>query len=151
MARKQNRDLWDQWRQHVSGQRASGLSIAAYCQRRGIATATFYAWKRKLQGPPRLRSARQRVTPTSRAGKGDSSPSLRQRPQNVASLSASPRREHDFLQLPIREVRSSPWIELTLIDGTLVRIPQENLTALTTLLCVLRGELPSGSGEARHA
>jgi len=46
----------------------------------------------------------------------------------------------DFLQLPVRGLRSSPWIELSLVDGTLVRIPQENLTALTTLLRVLRGD-----------
>jgi hypothetical protein len=49
-------------------------------------------------------------------------------------------------------VQSSPWIELTLVDGTLVRVPQENLTARTTLLRVLRGDaFDALSGEARHA
>jgi hypothetical protein len=39
-----------------------------------------------------------------------------------------------------------------LVDGTLVRIPQENLAALTTLLKVLRGgNLDAISGEAGHA
>jgi hypothetical protein len=37
-------------------------------------------------------------------------------------------------------VPSSPWIELTLVDGTLVRIPQENTAAFTMLLRVLRGD-----------
>ena len=57
-----------------------------------------------------------------------------------------------FLQLPVRDMRSSPWIELTLADGTLIRVPQENLPALTTLLRVLRGEDrdPTGS-EVRRA
>jgi hypothetical protein len=44
-----------------------------------------------------------------------------------------------------------PWIELTLVDGTVVRIPQENHAALSTVLQILR---PAGSGlvaEARHA
>jgi hypothetical protein len=41
---------------------------------------------------------------------------------------------------------------LTLIDGTVVRIPQENLAALRTLLRVLRGDDADGlSGEVRHA
>jgi hypothetical protein len=61
-------------------------------------------------------------------------------------------RPADFLQLPVRGVRSSPWIELSLVDGTLVRVPQENLAALTTLLKVLRGDnLDVPSGEAGHA
>jgi hypothetical protein len=61
-------------------------------------------------------------------------------------------RPADFLQLPVRGVRSSPWIELSLVDGTLVRVPQENLAALTTLLKVLRGDnLDVRSGEAGHA
>jgi hypothetical protein len=49
-------------------------------------------------------------------------------------------------------MRSSPWIELILADGTLVRVPQENLAALVTLLRVLRGDDPAWLvGEARHA
>ena len=44
------------------------------------------------------------------------------------------------MQLPVCGVRSSPWIELSLADGTLVRVPQENLVALTTLLRMLRGD-----------
>ena len=58
----------------------------------------------------------------------------------------------DFLRLPVQGVRSSPWIELSLVDGTLVRIPQENLAVLTTLLKVLRGDnLDALSGEAGRA
>jgi hypothetical protein len=45
-----------------------------------------------------------------------------------------------------------PWIELTLADGTVVRIPQENHAALGIVLRTLQSE---GGGEpfaeARHA
>ena len=76
----------------------------------------------------------------------------RRGPDDSVAGSASPRRAADFLQLPVRGVRSSPWIELTLVDGTLVRVPQENLTAFTTLLRVLRGDgFDALAGEARHA
>jgi hypothetical protein len=38
-----------------------------------------------------------------------------------------------------------------LVDGTVVRIPQENLAALTTVLRTLRAEGSDGLlGEARH-
>jgi hypothetical protein len=58
----------------------------------------------------------------------------------------------DFLQLPVRGMRTSPWIEMTLVDGTLVRIPQDNLAALIALLKLLRGEDPEmASGEVQHA
>jgi hypothetical protein len=48
-------------------------------------------------------------------------------------------------------MRSMPWIELMLVDGTVVRIPQENHAALSIVLRTLR---PAGGGpltEAWHA
>jgi len=65
----------------------------------------------------------------------------------------SPANEHpsEFLRLPVRGVRSMPWIELTLVDGTVVRIPQENLAALSTVLRTLRPEGGGPLAEARHA
>jgi len=36
------------WRELIEAQPASGLSIEAYCRRRGVSTASFYAWRRRL-------------------------------------------------------------------------------------------------------
>ena len=36
------------WRQVVVRQRASGLSIHRFCMKEGLATATFFVWKRQL-------------------------------------------------------------------------------------------------------
>jgi len=44
-----------------------------------------------------------------------------------------------------------PWIELTLVDGTVVRIPQENHVALGIVLRALRPESSGPIAEARHA
>jgi hypothetical protein len=52
-----------------------------------------------------------------------------------------------FLQLPVTAVRPSPWIELALADGTVVRLPQQNVAALVTVLRVLRGERMELPGE----
>jgi hypothetical protein len=58
----------------------------------------------------------------------------------------------DFLQLPIAVSRGSPWIELALADGTILRLPQQNLAALVAVLRVLRGErLELSGGESGHA
>jgi hypothetical protein len=41
----------EEWRQIIDGQRASGLTVAAYCRDRGITEGAFYAWKRRLRSP----------------------------------------------------------------------------------------------------
>jgi hypothetical protein len=36
------------WRQVLERQRRSGLSVHRFCQQEALATATFYAWQRRL-------------------------------------------------------------------------------------------------------
>ena len=38
-----------QWRRWISDWRASGLSVRAFCERRGLAIPSFYAWRRTLE------------------------------------------------------------------------------------------------------
>src|SRR5438477_9200666 len=38
-----------QWRQWIAEWRASGLSVRAFCDRRGLATPSFYHWRRVLR------------------------------------------------------------------------------------------------------
>ena len=38
-----------QWRRRIAEWRASGLSVRAFCARRGLATPSFYAWRRALE------------------------------------------------------------------------------------------------------
>jgi transposase-like protein len=38
-----------QWRRWIAQWRSSGLSVAAFCARHGLASASFYAWRRTLQ------------------------------------------------------------------------------------------------------
>ena len=38
-----------QWRRWIGEWQASGLSARAFCQRRGLALPTFYAWRRTLE------------------------------------------------------------------------------------------------------
>ena len=152
MAREVNQVLWDQWRQRTERQPASGLSIVAFCQKEGVSQATFHAWKRKLLGPSSTRHSSGEAAAAYRSRKRRVAVPRRRGPQNSVASPAATRHSADFLQLPVRGVRSSPWIELTLIDGTLVRIPQENLAALTTLLRVLRGDgFDALAAELRHA
>jgi hypothetical protein len=38
-----------QWRRWIGEWRATGLSVRAFCERRGLALPTFYAWRRTLE------------------------------------------------------------------------------------------------------
>jgi hypothetical protein len=42
----------EEWRQIIAGQRASGLTVAAYCRDRGIKDSAYHAWKRRLRSMP---------------------------------------------------------------------------------------------------
>ena len=43
---------WHKWRDLIKRQRASGLSVAAFCRRDGVAASSFFEWKRKLGSAP---------------------------------------------------------------------------------------------------
>ena len=38
-----------QWQRWIGEWQASGVSVRAFCQRRGLTVASFYAWRRVLQ------------------------------------------------------------------------------------------------------
>ena len=50
------------WRQALARQRASGLSIRAFCEREGLSEASYYQWRRELarRDRPRHQAPRPR-------------------------------------------------------------------------------------------
>jgi transposase-like protein len=127
------------------------LTIEAFCEQEGVSTSMFYVWKRNLQDSVSAPTASKLVDTSPRPGKKRSRGLRHQRSQVVPANKPATKHPQEFVRLPVRGVRSIPWIELTLVDGTVVRIPQENLAALTTVLRTLRAEGSDGLlGEARH-
>lgn len=129
MSRRTNPALWDQWRQRLKRQGESGLSIAAFCRREELAPQAFHAWKRRLsatRGSGVVRPGRQ---------PGDVAGDQRGPASFATSLGPA-----DFLQLPLARSPQSPWMELVLPDGTVVRVPQENVPAMLAVLRLFRGE-----------
>jgi len=144
--------LWDQWRQRMERQRASKMTVAAFCREEGVSQATFYAWKRKLGGSMAAQKASSKAGRTRHSRRRRAAAGRGQPARNSEARSSLPTRAVDFLQLPVRGMRTSPWIEMTLVDGTLVRIPQDNLAALSALLKLLRGDDPEvRASEVQHA
>jgi hypothetical protein len=140
MARPVNQARWDYWRQVIARQRGSGLSAAEFCRREGVSREGFQVWKRKLRQEA---SAGQESAGLASAECSGKRRPLIQRSRKARPVSARPAMSPPgagFLQLPVTAVRPSPWIELALPDGTVVRLPQQNLAALVAVLRTLRGE-----------
>ncbi len=52
MARPKDLGLEHTWRLRLRRQATGGLSIPEFCEREGVSTASFYAWRRRLAAPP---------------------------------------------------------------------------------------------------
>ena len=152
MAREVNQVLRDQWRQRIKRQRESGLSIAEFCRRENISSHGFYVWRRNLRQAASTRHESRgeaRLQPSRRRGAVVTS---RRRHRSALVAPTVPPCPANFLQLPVTASQPAPWIELAMADGTILRLPQQNLAALITALRVLRGErLELPWGESRDA
>ena len=152
MARQVNQVLWDQWRRRMERQHASGLSIAEFCRRENIPRQGFHVWKRKLRHTASDRQASGEAARVQRSRKRRRIVATRRRSAHAPARSAVPTCPTNFLQLPMTAAQPAPWIELALVDGTILRLPQQNLAALITALRLLRGErLELPCGESGHA
>jgi hypothetical protein len=152
MARKVNQVLWDQWQQRMERQRTSGLSIVEFCRREHVSPHRFHVWKRKMHPTIATRHGSGKAARKQRSGKSRSMVIPRPRRRQALSNPLLAPRPAEFLQLPVTAGQGSPWMELALADGTILRLPQQNLAALVTALRVLRGErverLPGAPGHA---
>ena len=152
MARPVNQVLWDQWRQRMERQHESGLSIAEFCRRENVSPHTFHVWKRKLRHPASVRRVSGEAARAQRSRNRRDVVTPRGGTRHAVAGRTVPTGSPGFLELPVAAVRPSPLIEVALADGTVVRLPQQNLAALVTVLRALRGEsLEPSSGESGHA
>ncbi len=151
MARQVQQALWNQWRQRIERQRDSGLSVAEFCRRENVSSHGFYVWRRKLRQATPKRRELPAIARRGHSGRRRGPvPGQQRRPGVVAP--AVRFGMGGFLQLPAAASPPAPWIELAMADGTILRLPQQNLAALVAALRVLRGErLELPLGEDRHA
>ena len=141
MSRRINQALWEAWRLRLDAQSGSGLTITSFCAREGISPCSFHAWKRKLRGDQPPLSSKSDVPHVATDG---STRGARRQPTRLSLTTNS----SDFLPLPLVAAQASPWIEVALVDGTIVRVPPHNIAALTTVLRFVRGQELGGPEHA---
>jgi transposase-like protein len=124
----------ERWREIFREQRASGLSVAAFCRRAGVPQASFYFWRRKLQYEPR-----QSNGPGSRRSGVHSIPDSDGRPNRGGrGFAASKAARFVEVQLPTEAVAEASVLELRLPgDRFLVIRPGFDRSTLRALVATL--------------
>ena len=143
--------LLTEWRERLKRQAESGLTVEAFCKAEGVSTSVFYRWQRHLRDASAAIAEPAAGGATPRSGKKRGGPTRRGRTKVASVNEPTAEQPPEFLRLPVRGVRSMPWIELTLADGTVVRIPQENHAALALVLRTLRPEHGARFAGEQHA
>lgn len=128
MGRRVDSALWDQRREWVQKQLLSGLSAGKFCRENALNLNNFQAWKR------RLKRSDQNDSPSSQPRSRKKSPLVIAKARGNAESVGHPA----FVQIPTSSVASSPWIEVSLSEGIVVRVPSSNLAALRMVLGVLK-------------
>ena len=128
MGRKKDQKSREAWRKLFEQKQRSGLTVVEFYQRERLSPSAYYAWRRKLHGP------RARQTPPAAVVRGKASQAGRKGKAPESRPSGA------FVQVPLPAAGSTgAWIEVVLADGTVIRLPQQNLAALQTILRSLGG------------
>jgi hypothetical protein len=139
MGRKMDQKLRETWRKLLERKQRSGLTVAEFCAREGLSSSAYYAWRRKLHGPQTRQTPQATVVERKDASTGRNGLVPASRPSGA------------FVQVPLPAASAGAWIEVVLAEGTIIRVPQQNLVALQTVLRMIGGAHATAKEEVRHA
>jgi transposase-like protein len=130
-----DQELRRAWLDRLIRQGASGATVAEFCRREGISEPSFYSWRKRLGRG----AGSQRRAPARRGGGRGAKP---------AAAAVEPRVR--FVQVPLAASPRPAVVELTLADGTLIRVPEHADGALERILGLLLARVGGDAREARH-
>ena len=117
------------WRELIEQQRVSGLGVLAFCQQHGLASSTFFGWKRQLKQEGVLSSDEKPVSAPSSSSKGTSvEPGAKAQasPKGAASTSSAPgmASASTFVEVTAQATDETPDqpVEVVLSDGIVIRV-----------------------------
>jgi hypothetical protein len=125
MARRAESERRAFWQELIEDQSASGLSVLRFCLNRGVSTASFYGWKRRLAGAATRR--------------GQSAKTIKAKAIKAKAIKTKPG-SPSFVAIDLPALASVPsaHCEVLLVDGRRVRVPtgfdRESLIALFAAL-----------------
>ena len=120
MAGRIEESVWEERRAWIDKQQQSGLSVAQFCREHGLHARNFHSWRCRLAASSVGQSA------------------------SLSGTGSGQKAQQAFVQLagPIPVVAfvgsaaagSAAWVEVSLADGIVVRVPASNLAALKIVL-----------------
>lgn len=102
-----NGSLASSWGERLGKQRRSGLSIAEFCRQEGVSAASFYAWRRRLQGMDSVRPRPPMFVPVALAAAEESARGVRIELPGGVILSLPADAPLELVTMTIRAVVSS--------------------------------------------
>lgn len=133
MGRPVDMELREAWRERFARQAASGMTVAEFCREEDVSQASYYGWRKRL--------ARE-AGPMRRRGGGPSG--------SANQWGRRAETEVRFVQLPLASLPQPAAVEVTLVDGTVIRVPGEGRELLERVLRMVLCHVPRGSREASH-
>lgn len=132
VGRRGHRGRWRLWQELIARQRASGVSVRAFCRRERLAEPSFYAWRKRL--------AARRVSTRrgARATKAFAAVRVVEDPSQDRAIARLP--ENAALSAGII-APSVNWVEIELADGVRVRVPPgvDRKTLIDVLVALREG------------
>lgn len=135
MGRPADPELRRSWRERLSRQATSRVSVAEFCREEGVSEASFYGWRKRLG---RGAGANGRLPTDERRGSRRRAPGGPREP------------EVRFVQLPLSALPHSAAVELRLTDGTVIRVPSDASAALQEIMGIVLDRAAGSTGEVRH-
>ena len=124
------------WQDRLARQVSSGLTVAEFCRREGVSAPSLYHWRKRLSveaqeaSSANGRCGRRRPSKTQSQSAG-SRVNDRSAASGISRGSSSLSVEGPgFVPVSLPASPASPWIELVLVDGSVIRLPQQDLRAL---------------------
>lgn len=125
MARRASEAKRSEWVARVSRQASSGQSVSAFCKKELVSESNFYHWMRRLK---------------------DDRGSTRSSSKRVGSTRASATRQ--FVQLHTAPIAGSAPVEFTMANGTLIRIPSDQVAAVEVVAKAFAARCNASGGHA---
>ncbi len=129
-------ELERKWRRIISQWKTSGLAGRAFIREHQLPEGSFYGWKRtlRLRDEERARLAKQHTL-----GKVSKRAALhRQEKRKRATIAKKESAVPTFVPVNVTPPPATPWFELTLANGRLLRVPNTfDEATLMRLLCAL--------------
>ena len=136
MGTRVNRAMWDERREWLEKFAQSNLSLAQFCRENHLNPVNVRSWRRRLEPMAVRRLSAKKPKRAQPHGEALDSAS-----STAAFVQWKPAAHSVPIQPSVIQ-SSSPWVEISMADGMLIRVPGANIAALDRVLAAVNLNRP---------